>query len=97
MRLIVVTNSAVASDKDRDLLTAFFEGKGWSVWHWFKDLWLIDGADDSTNLELLRDEALGVLSENKHIFIASTEGKIRHGAWVPSNSIPWLKEHWRPR
>jgi hypothetical protein len=97
MRLIIVTNSAVFSDRERDLLTAFFEGKGWSVWPWFKDLWLIDGADEGTNLQTLRDEALEILPEKKHIFIATAEGQIKHGAWVPGHSIPWLKEHWRPR
>jgi hypothetical protein len=94
MRLILVTDSADSTDRSRDLVTAFLEGKGWSVWHWFKDLWLIDGAPDDQSLASLREELQNVMKPQTRIMIMTTEGVRRHSGTVPTGGIPWLKEHW---
>ena len=97
MRLLIVTNSSQITDKERDLITAYLEGRGWSVWHWFRDLWLIDNVEDGVSKVTLREQIRDLLPSNHHIFISGVEGDLDHAAWVPTTSIPWLKEHWRRR
>jgi hypothetical protein len=45
-RLIIITDSSKgllngATAQERNLITRFLEGKGWDVWHWFEDVWLV--------------------------------------------------------
>jgi hypothetical protein len=95
-RLAIITNSADVTRVHRNAITAFLEGKGWAVWHWFEDLWLIDNPGEAVALTDLRDQlAVASGDEKLSIFVLATEGNLNHAAMVPVNSIPWLKEHWR--
>jgi hypothetical protein len=96
-RFIVSTDSAVTSASVRNGLTSRLEAKGWSVWHWFQDLWLIDAPENNINLGELRDELRRTVPGLARIMIMSTEGKKDHAGVVPSESIPWIKEHWYTR
>lgn len=97
MRFILVTNSLHVTDQQRDLITGFLEGKGWSVWHWFKDLWLVDEAPDDLSFASLREEIQGLFPYSQHLMIMSTEGKKNHAGFVPKESKAWLGEHWLRR
>jgi hypothetical protein len=96
-RLIIVTDSAVIGAATRDAITAFLRGKGWSVWHWFADLWLIDQAPMDVNFGLLREEIIKTIPGIVHLMIMSADGKMDHAGTVPSASIEWIKEHWQRR
>jgi len=97
-RLIIATDAATATLASRNALTAFLEGKDWSVWHWFQDLWLVDGVPDSIDLTALKGEISAALpAPNHNIMIMSTEGSITHSGLVPAASIPWIQEHWNLR
>jgi hypothetical protein len=96
-RYIVVTNSAAITKENRNALTVFFEGKGWSVWHWFEDLWLLDNVPNDLSIGHLRDEILATFPAVKQFLIMSTEGTKVHAGSVPTSSIPWINEHWLRR
>jgi hypothetical protein len=95
-RLIIVTDSALINSENRNALTAFLEAKGWSVWHWFQDLWLADHVPVDVDVNLLRDEIFKVLPGVKRIMIMDADKK-DHAGMVPTDSLPWLREHWRRR
>ena len=92
-KLIIVTNAATTSTSDRNALTTYLEGKGWSIWHWFQDLWLIDGS--APEPDAFRDElqkAIPGLTQ-LHIFSSRLAEKNYSGS-VPSTSVEWFKQHW---
>jgi hypothetical protein len=94
MRLIIVTNSAVTQTAARNALTVFLEAKGWPVWHWFEDLWLIDKVPANIDTKELRLEILRAIPSLLHILILSAEGSINRSGRVPLESVEWFKEHW---
>ncbi len=97
MRLIVATNSGALGTAARNALTAFLEAKGWSVWHWYEELWLLDNVPPEINLSQLRVEIQRAIPALTHILILSAEGAINHSGMVPSQSVAWFVEHWRRR
>jgi hypothetical protein len=96
-RYSVVTNSASITKDQRNALTAFFESKGWSVWHWFEDLWLLDNVPSDLSLGTLREEIFSAIPGISQIMIMSTEGLKSHSGQVPPESVPWINEHWLRR
>src|SRR5260370_11570597 len=92
-RLIIVTDSAIISAENRNAITAFLEAKGWSIWHWYQDLWLADNVPINTDLATLRNEILGVVPGAGRIMIMDADKK-DHAGMVPTPSIEWLREHW---
>lgn len=95
MRLIIATNSAVTGVSAKNALTAFLEAKGWSVWHWYDDLWLIDTPEHISVLTNLRKEIMKAIPTLSQILIMTTEGPISHSGTVPPDSGEWFEEHWR--
>ena len=55
-RLIIVTDSAGTTRDQRNAITAFLEGKGWEVWHWYEDLWLVNNPGEPIDFGTLRDQ-----------------------------------------
>jgi hypothetical protein len=97
MWLIIATNSTVVGVAAKNALTAFLEAKGWSVWHWYEDLWLMDNVPPEINLSALRAEIQVVIPSIKQVLIMSAEGQINHAGMVPSPSAAWFVEHWNTR
>ncbi len=93
-RAIIVTNSATATTAAKNQLTAYLEGRGWSVWHWFEDVWLLDGLQDDFSMSDTRDQIKTMIPARHQFMILSTEGLKQHAGLVPRDSLPWLKEHW---
>jgi hypothetical protein len=97
VRLIIATNSAAAEVAAKNALTAFLEAKGWAVWHWYQDLWLIDDAPSGVDLSALREEITSTIPTLRQVLIMTTEGPINHSGTVPSGSVQWFSEHWNRR
>lgn len=97
MRLIVATNSATTANSDRNALTAFIEAKKWSVWHWYPDLWLIDGAPATIDLPVFRMEIARAIPTLPQFLIITAEGLISHAGMVPQESAEWFTTHWDRR
>lgn len=95
-RFIIALDSTTISAGTRNELTAFLEGKGWSIWHWFPDLWLVDGVSDDLTAPVLRDQLQSLLPRVE-LMVMSPEGRIDYGGFVKTTSIEWLTQHWKPR
>jgi hypothetical protein len=92
MRLIIATSSTAVPAKNA--LTAFLEAKGWAVWHWFEDLWLIDNVPNGVSLPVLRDEIRRAIPTISNVLIIAAEGPSDHAGVVPTPSAQWFIEHW---
>jgi hypothetical protein len=97
MRLIIATNSTVVGVAAKNALTAFLEAKGWSVWHWYEDLWLMDNVPPAINLSALREEIQRAIPTLYQVLVMSAEGQINHAGMVPTPSAAWFDEHWNRR
>jgi hypothetical protein len=94
VKLIIATNSSVTGVAAKNALTAFLEAKGWSVWHWYSDLWLLDNVSEPINLGSLRDAILAAIPTLGQVLIMTTEGILNHAGMVPNESVAWFQEHW---
>jgi hypothetical protein len=94
-RFLVVTDSGIIDDQSRNAITALLQARGWSVWHWFQDLWLVD-SPATVDLAALRDQILRIPG-TKRIMIMSTEGAIEPAGFVQKDAIPWIVKHWTRR
>lgn len=99
-RFLIVTNSAsssryAATASQRDKITGLLQGKGWHVWHWFEDLWLLATDTEGTKAAEVRDEILEALDGAEiHIFVLEVEHFPSLASKGPSSSIPWIRKHW---
>ncbi|HEY6768579.1 MAG TPA: hypothetical protein VI386_27790, partial [Candidatus Sulfotelmatobacter sp.] len=71
MRLIILTNGATIGTNERNALTAFLEAKQWAVWHWFNDVWLVDGVPQVGSVGPLRDEIRTAIPTLSQILIVA--------------------------
>jgi len=87
---IVCTSSATggaagASAVERNTITNYLKAKGWSVWHWFEDTWLVvDQIGDSRPSEL-RDELRAIINAGTLILVMEI---------VPSSLLWFWKQEW---
>lgn len=93
MKLIIVTDSADPKGRNRDSITHFLHDRGWEVWHWFRDLWLVDYVPNDTSLVKLHRDLLKA-SNVDHLFIMSGEDPMTFQAQVPEGAVNWLEWVW---
>lgn len=100
-RLIICTDSAAggtlgATATERDAVTKLLTGKGWQVWHWFQDLWLVTvPPGDVTDLLAVREAVKGVMSgPGRQVVILDGDGNGFAGQ-VDTRGVPWMSDNWR--
>jgi hypothetical protein len=94
-RFILVTNIAADDSRSRNALTAFLNAKGFSVWHWFTDLWLLSNVPINLSASQLRQEIMQAVPSITNFMIFSPDSANDYAGFVPTPSISWLDEHWR--
>src|SRR5581483_12254349 len=99
-RFIIATNGANTergvTAVHRDLITGYLQGKGWHVWHWFEDLWLVATPEPIPQFSIMLDEIVELIGDKSLFFQWVSETDFAF--WISSTtpSIPWLKRHWTP-
>jgi hypothetical protein len=96
-RFVVLTDSSTVDNDARNAITAYLKGKGWQVWHWFGDVWLVDAAPNRIDLNALRLEMTSVMPIIRHLIVMSVEGELALSGIVPAEAIPWINLHWGRR
>lgn len=90
--VILVDRNGVDADR-RDGLTAFLRSKGWQIWHWLDDSWLVvrdvEVQIEAKDLYHEIDEFL----DSNGIFLVIPAGKDAAGR-VNMRALPWLMENW---
>ena len=95
-RILVAVNSRLADVNLRNAITKLLEAKGWEVWHWFEDIWLLADVPDTQKLEILRDEIRSLSKKNMHVLVMNVDGNGLAGR-IPTAGAPWLEEFWRKK
>jgi hypothetical protein len=100
-RLIICTDSAKGvmngvTAEERNIITHHLELKGFQVWHWFEDLWLVVDPANGSSTSSLREELSGLLGPGnlKHIIIMNIEGNISFSGIGPPDGWPWMLKNW---
>jgi hypothetical protein len=105
-RIIICTDSTKGpvsgfTADERNRITRHLEAKGWQVWHWFEDLWLVVVPDSSITGQAklqpaeLRDEILTLLeTPRKFILVMEVRGKIAYAGMGNAKGWPWMEANW---
>ena len=105
-RIIICTDSTKGpasgfTADERNRITRHLEAKGWQVWHWFEDLWLIVVPDGSITGQAklqpseLREEILALLKAPlKYILVMEVRGKIDYAGMGDAQGWPWMESNW---
>jgi hypothetical protein len=84
-----------ASAPQQNALTEFIRAKGWQLWHWFNDIWLVTGIPEETSIEILRDEIYEIPTiKGCYLLIMKFRGDISYSGWANPEGWPWMKENW---
>jgi hypothetical protein len=76
------------------MLTGYLEGKGWPVWHWLEDLWLVVTSDETVTVLQIREEIQEAVSETINVVVLEVANSKLAGH-LPKASVPWLRTHWK--
>lgn len=98
-KFIFVINSKFATASQRDSLTSFFEGKGWHVWHWFEDVWLLNSGSEELLAHDLGPQITKIIQgKNGYkngFMLFGFNGAIDMAAYLNETSIPWIDKHFK--
>jgi hypothetical protein len=93
--LVVVTDSESTTPRDRDGITHLLRAKGWDVWHWMVDVWVVMGHPADTKATRLVEEIRDTIGQVYVIaFVIPPDADV--GAFLPITAIPWLINRFRP-
>lgn len=95
-RFIICTDSKWVAAEHRNAITHFLEGKGWQLWHWMEDVWLVASTDALPTADELKVELAGLLELKARWFLViRIDGRVDHAIWGYKESFPWLTEYWK--
>ena len=98
-RLILCTDSGAdvrgaATAAERDAVTAHLHARGWPVWHWFQDVWLVVAPAD-VDLTALRQAVSGQMTTpERHVLLIDADDAAHLTGVGPFNAWPWIRENW---
>jgi hypothetical protein len=101
MKLFIATNSAgpaasAATAVERDRITGYLEGRGWHVWHWFEDIWLVK-TDADVDPDKLLDALVEAIGTKRSLFVQVVPDPTNYQIMGSRSSFPWMDTHWRRR
>ncbi len=69
--------------------------KGWHVWHWIGDFWLLAGAPVDVTSRSLASELknLSVLAHSK-LLVLKVDGDPAYWGYISTDAWPWMAQHW---
>ena len=90
-RFVVTTPRLPAEQQDR--ITAFLQGKGWQVWHWLPDIWLLAEVPNTHSAKSI-SEALDSLIGTSARIVFSIEGPSEYFGKSSKDSWAWMVQYW---
>jgi hypothetical protein len=81
--------------EQRDAITYHLNSKGWQIWHWYGDLWLLANVPDQSTPYALWSElnALPPL-KGKSMLVSTVENHPLFFGVANPQSWPWMNENW---
>lgn len=90
-RFVVATQRLTAEQQDR--VTAFVRGKGWQVWHWLPDIWLLAEVPSTYSAKSV-SEAFDSLIEASERVVFSIDGPSEYFGKSSTDSWAWMGKYW---
>lgn len=90
-RFVVATRRLPAEQQDR--VTAFLQGKGWQVWHWLPDIWLLAEVPETHSAKSI-DKALDSLIEASLRIVFSIDEPSEYFGNSSKDSWAWMNQYW---
>jgi hypothetical protein len=95
-RFSIAVSGTTASAATKNALTAYLQGKGWQVWHWFDELWLIAAADNVSAEELSREiRTIPGFHPQVHHIVMKLDGDADYFGWAPREAWDWMSKNWK--
>ena len=97
--ILIITDPSDTASQNKNLITAFLRGKGWDLWHWFDDVWIISNAPETVTAPILGkeiEEIAPTIPSNQYLvlrFRGDTPeyfGRARKEIW------DWIFNHFGP-
>jgi hypothetical protein len=85
----------VGTREQRDAITFHLNGKGWKLWHWYQDLWLLAEVPDDVTPQRLWEElhALPPLAQKSLLVMRFQDAPVFYGN-AHRESWGWMEDHW---
>ena len=96
-KFLIATDSQKVLTPTKNQLTGFLQGRGWEVWHWIDDLWLIVGPMNATARTITKEieAAMPDLAKGRFV-VFQVEGVPAYFGRGPKEAWEWMKSHWGP-
>lgn len=69
------------------------QAKGWDVWHWFDDLWLVVNSGKDYSPADLREDIQNLFSADKNVIVIQVEG-VSYSGFGPPRAWTWMRKKW---
>jgi hypothetical protein len=92
--LIALTSGNVIQ---RNAVTEFIRAKGWKVWHWIEDLWLLTDVPPEVSPRTLWDDLIQAptLKVAKGL-VMRLDSEMKYWGGNDPESWEWMKQNWGP-
>jgi hypothetical protein len=94
--IVITTDSETTSPAERESITQLLRAKGWDVWHWMIDVWLVTGHPEDTKSQGLVKEIQLAAGAPVYVLVFVVPGAADLSAFLPHIAVRWLIEKFRP-
>lgn len=97
-KFILVLN--VGLQPTKDAITNYLRAKGWPIWHWFENLWLLSNVPDNVTAQSLSEEILALIAPiapgplTSHIVIDASDKPSAYFGRGPKEGWEWMLQNW---
>lgn len=94
-RFIVTLN--VGTVEQRNAVTEIFRMKGWPLWHWMEDVWLLAKVPESINAKEITEILMEhpVIGKKAHLVLRIPQGSAApYWGQCHPDAWKWMKEFW---
>jgi hypothetical protein len=98
-RFVICTDSGggegyAATTRERNKITRLLQSKGWRIWHWFEDVWLVvNPSEERYSTDQLQLELRTQFIDDRYVLILEvTAGE--YSGFGPKKAWPWMRKNW---
>ncbi len=92
-KLIVALDSGTS--EQQDAITNYIRNRGWRVWHWLADVWLLADVPASVSPKSLWSDLIAVPAlESARGFVMTTGNDATYWGSIDGRCWDWMSEYW---
>ena len=96
MNKFVVTLD-VGTVEQRNAVTEHFKSKGWQLWHWMEDVWLLAQVPPEITSQMITDELTAnpiIATKRRLVLLIPGNSALSFWGYSVPDSWKWMKEFW---